>query len=137
MVFIRFHREGNPDRRLTGCPSTCCFGRQRRRRHERSSLENGEYAEQPTLTLLADWRACHRNAGQIQSGHNSQNCRRVAEAKKSVGIRRQQPHSPVRGNGARCVRKLRQLMERAAAAVKAKVLVVASLTDHMVTPARS
>ena len=100
--------------------------------------KNGEYTEQPALTLLAAFEGL---AIETPDKFNADTTREklpewIADTKKHVAefdannhIRQSQAmiahdvSAPFGGS-----------MERAAAAVKAKVLVVPSITDHMVTP---
>jgi homoserine O-acetyltransferase/O-succinyltransferase len=100
--------------------------------------KNGDYREQPALTLLA---AFHGLAIETPDKFNQDTTREklpewIAETRKQIAefdannhIRQAQAmmgHDVFATTGGS--------MDRAAAAVKAKVLVVASTTDHMVTP---
>lgn len=100
--------------------------------------KNGEYTEQPALNLLAGLEGL---AIETPDKFNQDTTREklpewFAEAKK--GVAEFDANNHIRQSQAMMAHDVSASfggsMDRAAAAVKAKVLVVASLTDHMVTP---
>jgi homoserine O-acetyltransferase/O-succinyltransferase len=100
--------------------------------------KNGEYDAQPALELLAGFEGL---ALQTPDKFNQDNTRETlphwfAETKK--GVAEFDANNHIRQSQAMIAHDVSASfggsMDRAAAAVKAKVLVVASATDHMVTP---